>query len=98
MSCLTDNFLFDSLLRQSLLSVEREDSHDKLVASVTISPSELHVSPFGVVVVLCLVKSKGHRCPRIRGGRPIVADAPALRIPHSDNPPMREGRRTLPRS
>jgi len=60
MAGLTDNFLFDPLLRQSLLRAKCEDSHDKLFASVAVAPSELDVSSFGLVVVLFLVQSKGH--------------------------------------
>src|SRR5262249_6755478 len=87
MSGLADNFLFDPLLRQPLLSAEREDSHDKLVASVTINSSELDISPFGVAVVLCLVKSKRHCPPELEGAPESWRTPPPLRRPHSDNPP-----------
>src|SRR6476661_7634337 len=76
---LTDNFLLDPLLRQPFLSAEREDSHDKLVTPVAICPSELHVSPFRLIVVLGLVESKGHRSLLVvflRGVRRINAERP----------------------
>jgi hypothetical protein len=63
MAGLTGNFLFDPLFRQPFLRAKREDSHDNLFAPVAIAPSELDVSPLGLVVVLCLVKSKGHSSP-----------------------------------
>ena len=63
MARLTDNFFLDPLLGQPLLSAKREDSHDNLFAPVAIALSELDVSPFSLVIVLCLVKSKGHRSP-----------------------------------
>jgi hypothetical protein len=63
MARLTDNFFLDPLLGQPLLRAKREDSHDNLFAPVPIAPSELDVSPFGLIIVLCLVKSKGHWSP-----------------------------------
>jgi hypothetical protein len=54
MAGLTDNFLFDPLFRQPFLRAKREDSHDNLFAPVAIAPSELDVSPLGLVVVLVL--------------------------------------------
>jgi hypothetical protein len=56
-----DNLLLDPLLRQPFLSSEPEDSHGKLVAAVAISPSEFDIRPLGLIVVLNLVKPKGHR-------------------------------------
>ena len=40
MAGLADNFLFNPLLRQPLLSAERKDSYDKLFASITVTPSK----------------------------------------------------------
>ena len=62
MARLTDNFFLDPLLGP-LLRAKLEDSHDNLFAPVPIAPSELDVSPFGLIIVLCLVKSKGHWSP-----------------------------------
>jgi len=61
MSGLADNFLFDPLLRKTLLRAKREDSHNELFAPVTFAPSKLDISPFGLIIVLCLMKSKAHR-------------------------------------
>src|SRR5262245_58976878 len=94
MASLTNNFLLEPLLRQPFLSAEREDSHDKLVASVAVGPSELDVSPFGLIVVLGLVKSKGHRSffgSILRGVLALATNAPRPAIPHSDHHPTREG-------
>jgi hypothetical protein len=63
MSGLTDNFLFDPLFGQSVLRAECEDGHHKLIAPVAVAPSELDIRPLGLVIVLCLVKSKGHSSP-----------------------------------
>ena len=60
MAGLTDNFLLDPLLRQPFLRAKREDSHDNLLAPVAVTPSELDISSFGLIIVLCLMKSKGH--------------------------------------
>jgi hypothetical protein len=60
MAGLADNLLLDPLFRQPFLRAKCEDSYDKLFAPVAVAPSELDISPFGLVVVLCLVKSKGH--------------------------------------
>jgi hypothetical protein len=60
MAGLTDNFLLDPLLGQPFLRAKREDSHDKLLAPVAVTPSELDISSFGLIIVLCLMKSKGH--------------------------------------
>ena len=82
MSGLTDNFLFDPLLGQPFLRAKREDGNDNLFAPVAIAPSELDIRPFGLVVVLCLVKSKGHRpLVVVEKGRPIAltTNAPAPR-------------------
>jgi hypothetical protein len=56
----THNFLFDPLLGQPFFRAKREDSHDNLFVPVAIAPSELDVGPFSLVIVLRLVKSKGH--------------------------------------
>jgi hypothetical protein len=61
MAGLTDYFLPDPLFRQPFLGSIREDSHDKLFASIPIVPSKLGIGSLGVVVVLCLVESKGHQ-------------------------------------
>jgi hypothetical protein len=63
MAGLTDNFLLDPLLRQPFLRAKREDSHDNLLAPVAVTPSELDISSFGLIIVLCLMKSKGHSSP-----------------------------------
>ena len=59
------------MLGQPFLRAEREDSHDKLFAPVAVALSELDVSPFGLVIVLYLVKSKGHS---FRSGNVVALD------------------------
>jgi len=49
-------FECDPWLGQPLLSAKREDSHDNLFVPVPIGPSELDVSPFGLIIVLCLAQ------------------------------------------
>jgi len=61
MAGLTGNFLFYPLLRQPIFRAEREERHHKLFASVVVVPSELDISSFGLIIILYLVKSKGHR-------------------------------------
>jgi hypothetical protein len=82
MAGLTHNFLLNPLLRQPLLRAEREDSHDELFAPVSVASSELDVSPLSLVVVLCLVKSKGHSSPlthKIEGASSLLnAERPRL--------------------
>jgi hypothetical protein len=51
MSGLTDNFLLDPLLRQPFLGSEREDSDNKLIATVVITPPELDISSFAAVAL-----------------------------------------------
>src|SRR6476469_8174526 len=60
MAGLADNVFLDPLLREPLLRAKREDSHDTLFAPITVASSKLDISPFGLLVVLCLMKSKGH--------------------------------------
>src|SRR5262249_34772502 len=98
MAGLSENFLPHPLFLQPFLGSIREDSHDKLFAPIPIVPPKLNIGSLGVVVVLCLMKSKGHRSPQLDEGRPTVTtNAPCPAIPHGDNPPpMREGGRTMP--
>jgi hypothetical protein len=70
MSGLTHNFLLDPLLGQSFLRVEGEHRHNELFAPITVAPSELDISAFGLLIILCLVKSKGHRPLLYLEGRP----------------------------
>jgi hypothetical protein len=79
MAGLTDNFFLDPLLSQPFLRAEREDNHDKLFAPVAVAPSELDISPFGSVVVLCLVKSKGDR--------PLLASKRGVQLASRTPPP-----------
>ena len=58
MAGLSDNLLLDLTLRQLFLRPESEDRDHVLIASIVVAPSKLDVSPFGILVVLCLVKSK----------------------------------------
>ena len=60
MAGLADNFLLNPLFRQPLLGSVREYSHDELFTPIAVAPSELDIRPFGLIVVLCLVKSKAH--------------------------------------
>src|SRR5215470_14518278 len=60
MAGLADNFLLNPLFRQPLLGSVREYSHDELFTPIAVAPSELDIRPFGLIVVLCLVKSKVH--------------------------------------
>ena len=59
MAGLSDNLFLDPLLGQPFLRAEREHSHDKLFAPIAVALSELNISPLGLAVILCLVKSKG---------------------------------------
>jgi pectin methylesterase-like acyl-CoA thioesterase len=58
---LPDNLLLDLTLRQPFLRPESEDRDHVLIASIVVAPSTLDISPFGLIVVLCLVKSKAHQ-------------------------------------
>ena len=70
------------------LGPERDDGDNESISTVAITPPELDIGSFAVAVVLCLVKSKGHRSPRKLEGRPTVADErPPPCDPHST--PMR---------
>jgi hypothetical protein len=85
MTGLTDNFLFDPLFGQPFLRAKREDSHDNLFAPIAIDPSELDVSSICLIVVLSLVKPKGHRSLLVvflRGVRRISDERPRPAIPH----------------
>jgi hypothetical protein len=53
-------FLPYPLLRQPFLGSIREDSYDKLFSPIAIAPSKFDVGAFGLVIILRLVKSKGH--------------------------------------
>ena len=84
MAGLTNNFLLNPLLGQPFLGAEGEDGHDKLFAASLVAPSELDISPVGLAVILCMVKSKGHR--------PLLAfkgasDALTRTPPRPANPP-----------
>jgi hypothetical protein len=46
---------------QPFLGPEREDGDNKLISTVAVSPPELDIGSFAAIVVLCLVKPKGHR-------------------------------------
>ena len=66
------------------LGPERDDGDNESISTVAITPPELDIGSFAVVVVVCLVKSKGHRSPRKLEGRPTVADQrPPPCDPHS---------------
>ena len=67
MASLADNFLSDPSLRQPFLGSEREDSDNKLIATVAVNPPELDISSCAAIVILCLVKSKADRSWCFRG-------------------------------
>jgi hypothetical protein len=57
---LPDNLILDLTLRQPFLRPESEDHDNVLIASIVVASSKLDISPFGILVVLRLMKSKGH--------------------------------------